>query len=280
MEKLLLVDGHNLLFQMFFGMPSRIVNREGKAIQGTLGFVGALLKMIRMVGPTHVAVFFDSEHHNARVDVNPEYKANRPDFSTVAEEDNPFSQLPDIYRALDFMGIPHTETIDCEVDDWMAGYALKYGGEMEVVITSFDSDFFQLITPSVSILRYRGDSSTICDETYIREKFGIFPCQYAHFKSLVGDTADNIQGVCKVGPKTAAQLLAQFGSLEALLDGWEEIEKPAIRASVGASLDRIKNNYAIIRLAGYDPLPYEMKNLTYSPTTLTTREVLTGIGLF
>lgn len=279
MEKLLLVDGNNLLFQMFFGMPSRIYSHEGKGIWGTLGFVGALLKIVRMVCPTHVAVLFDGEHHNARADVNPEYKANRPDFHQVAEEENPFSQLPDIYRALDFMGIRHRETTECEVDDWMAGYALAYGKKMEVVISSFDSDFFQLISEKVSILRYRGDNSVLCTPTYIEEKFGIQPCQYAAFKSLVGDNSDNIQGVHKVGPKTAASLLATYGDLDTLLISWETIEKPSLRASVGQSLERLKQNYEIIRLKGWDPLPFALQELAYSPTTLTTRGVLDGIGL-
>ena len=70
MDKLLLVDGSNLLFQMFYGMPARILNTQGKPIQGTLGFVGALLKMIRMVQPTHVAVLFDGECHNDRTDLD------------------------------------------------------------------------------------------------------------------------------------------------------------------------------------------------------------------
>lgn len=103
--KLLIIDGHNLLFQMFFGMPSRIINKDGKAIQGTLGFVGALIKIIKMTAPTHLAVLFDGEHENDRVELNAEYKANRTDYSTVAEEDNPFSQLADIYSALDFLWV-------------------------------------------------------------------------------------------------------------------------------------------------------------------------------
>ena len=76
MDRILLVDGSNLLFQMFYGMPSRIVNRHGKAIHGTLGFVGALLKMIRMICPTHVAAFFDGEHENPRTAIDGIYKAN------------------------------------------------------------------------------------------------------------------------------------------------------------------------------------------------------------
>ena len=82
MDKLLLVDGSNLLFQMFFGMPARIFNRNKKAVHGTIGFVGALLKIMRFVKPTHVAVLFDGEHENARAALDCDYKANRPKRKT------------------------------------------------------------------------------------------------------------------------------------------------------------------------------------------------------
>ena len=275
--KLLLVDGSNLLFQMFFGMPARIVNQEGKAIQGTLGFVGALLKILRMVKPTHVAVLFDGESENPRVALDGNYKANREDYSEVSEEENPFSQLPDIYAALDFLGISHAETTDCETDDWMAGYVKKY--KVNTVISSFDSDFFQLISDRVTILRYRGENTVLCDEEYIREKFGIKPAQYAEFKSLTGDTADNIKGVDKVGPKTAAQLMNEFGSLAALLERAEEIKKPSVRASVLESKERIQKNYQLIRLDGAENLPFGTEELEYAYSGITTTEVLRGIGL-
>ena len=103
MAKLLLIDGSNLLFQMFFGMPARIFGADGRAIQGVLGFVGALLKIIRMVGPTHMLAVFDGEIENTRADLDKAYKANRPDLRTVPEEENPYSQLGDIYRALDYL---------------------------------------------------------------------------------------------------------------------------------------------------------------------------------
>jgi len=104
-KKLLIVDGHNLLFQMFFGMPTRIVSKDGKAIQGTLGFVGVLIKIIKMTTPTYVAVLFDAQQENERAKLDSQYKANRIDYSSVPEENNPFSQLSDIYKVLDFMGI-------------------------------------------------------------------------------------------------------------------------------------------------------------------------------
>ena len=217
MKKLLIVDGSNLLFQMFYGMPARIVGKSGKLIHGTLGFVGAILKIIRKVTPTHLVVLFDGECHNERVELDPEYKANRPDFSEMAEEDTPFCQLPDIYAALDYLKIVHTETAVCETDDLIASYAIQYGKEMQIVISSFDSDFFQLINENVSVLRYRGDNSVLCNEDFVLRKFGVRAKQYADFKSLVGDSADNIKGVPMVGLKTAARLLTEFESLENLL---------------------------------------------------------------
>lgn len=91
MDKLLIIDGSNLLFQMFFGMPSRIVNSQSKAIQGVLGFTGALLKIIRRVEPTHIVAVCDGGHENRRCEIDSEYKANRIDYSMVREEENPFS---------------------------------------------------------------------------------------------------------------------------------------------------------------------------------------------
>lgn len=279
MDRLLLVDGSNLLFQMFFGMPARIVNAEGKAIQGTLGFVGTLLKILRKTGPTHIAVLFDGEHENSRAQIDADYKGNRPDYSQIPEEENPFSQLPDVYRALDFLQIKHAETEDCETDDWIAGYALRYGKETEIVISSFDSDFFQLITDKVRVLRYRGEKTILCGPDYIEEKFRILPGQYADFKSLVGDAADHIRGAEQVGPKTAAKLLEQYGTLENILTHAESIEKPSVRDSILKNAERLRKNYQMIKLGGEIPLPFAMGDLAYHLPEITTTEVLRGIGL-
>ena len=279
MDRLLIVDGSNLLFQMFFAMPARIINANGKAIQGTLGFVGALLKIIRRTTPTHIAVLFDGEHENDRADLNADYKANRTDYSQTPEEETPFSQLPDIYAALDYLGIRHTETVTCETDDWIAGYALTYGRNAEIVISSFDSDFFQLITDTVSVLRYRGDNTVIWTPDHVREKFGISPAQYADFKSLTGDTADNIKGADKVGPKTAAMLLRGFGSLENILSKAAAIGKPSIRESILRNTDRLRINYKLIKLNITEDLPFTMDELEYQYRGITTNEVLKGIGI-
>lgn len=280
MDKLLIIDGSNLLFQMFFGMPARIVNKQGKSIQGVLGFVGALLKIIRRVEPSHVIVVFDGEHKNQRWELDSGYKANRMDYSMVSEKENPFSQLPDVYAALTFLRIKYIETIACEADDLIASYVLSFGQDMEVVISSFDSDFFQLITDKVSVLRYRGEKTVICTPEYISEKFDIEPKQYADFKSLVGDNADNIKGAEKVGIKTAAMLLNDFATLENILDNVELIKKPSIREAIMKSADKLKINYKIIKLGNTEELPYGKQELEYSYDGITTNEILKGIGCY
>ncbi len=278
MEKILLVDGMNLLFQMFYGMPGRIYS-GGKPIWGTLGFVGALLKILRQVQPTHAAVLFDGECSNPRSDVDENYKANRPDYSQMAEDETPFCQLPDVYAALDFLGIAHAETADCEADDWLAGYARKYGQQREVVIASFDSDLFQLIGDRVSILRYRGEKTVLCDRAWLRARLDIAPEQYADHKALVGDPSDNIPGVRGIGPKTAAALLRQFGTLENLLAHTDAIARPAIRKAVQESIPRLRINARLIRLSGTEPLPFSTEQMAYIDKDLGTSQVLKAIGL-
>lgn len=279
MEHILIVDGSNLLFQMFYGMPARIIGPKGQPIHGTLGFVGALLKIIKRLQPTHVAVVFDGACQNDRCLLDENYKANREDYSLLPEEETPFCQLPDIYAALDYLGICHRETTDCEADDWIAGYALQYGKGYRMTILSQDSDFFQLITDRVQILRYRGDRSVLCDRGYIQEKLGIDPEQYADFKSMTGDTADNIKGAYKIGPKTAAALLRQFGTLEKLLQNRQQISKPSVRDSLGNSAERLRINHLLICLKGAESLPFTLEEMVWHDPGLTSTQVLKAIGV-
>lgn len=185
-----------------------------------------------------------------------------------------------MYSALDYLGIKYAETETCETDDWVAGYALTYGQEAEIIISSFDSDFFQLITDNVSVLRYRGDSTVICTPDYIKSKYNIEPRQYADFKSMVGDASDNIKGADKVGPKTAAYLLNRFGTLDNILANAESIEKPSIRDSIIRNADRLRTNYKIIRLNNATQLPFALNNLAYSFAEVVTTDVLKGIGIY
>ncbi len=278
-NKLLLVDGSNLLFQMFFGMPARIIGKNGKPIHGTLGFIGALLKIIKMTNPSHIAVIFDGEHEKIRSKTDSDYKANRTDYSQVPNDETPFSQLPDIFNALDCLGIKYTETVSYETDDIIAGYVNKINQDFEIVISSFDSDFFQLINERVSVLRYRGDKSVVCDTEYIKNKYRIIPSQYADFKSLTGDNSDNIKGADKIGPKTAAQLLNQFGDLRSVIDNSAAIAKLSVRLSVESCIERLLKNKMLIELSYSEELPFSISELLYNDLGLSTNQIMIKIGV-
>lgn len=279
MQHLVVVDGSNLLFQMFYGMPARILSPSGKPVQGTLGFVGALLKILRMTNPTHVAVVFDGECENSRTALDESYKANRPDWSQMAQEELPFSQLPDIYAALELLGICHRETEDCEADDWIAAYAMTAGIDRRVTAVSQDSDYFQLISPFVQVLRYRGKQTAVWDEALLWRRLGIRGEQYADLKALTGDSSDNIRGLQGVGPKTAAALMARFGSLENLLVQAETLEKPWLREAVLENRERLMCNYRLIKLDGKHPLPFPVEQLLWKDRGLTTTEILEKLHL-
>ena len=279
MKRLLLIDGMNLHFQMFFGMPNKFCNKNGIGIWGVIGFVGALNKLINMTEPTHVAIIFDGEGHNPRCDILEDYKANRPDYSELAEEENPFIQLPLVYRAIEAMGIPFCEVHGCECDDVIATYAKRFSEDFQVVISSFDSDYFQLISDNVRVLRYRGLSSIICDKEYVINRYGIAPEYYADWKSLVGDTADNIKGIKGVGPKTATKLISSYGTLAEMLADINSVEPEKLREKVKESSEILLRNYSLIKLDDAGILPFEIDELEYTSERIKTMDVLRKIYL-
>ena len=232
-----------------------------------------------MTEPTHVLVVFDGEHHNPRTDINPDYKANRPDLSDVPEEENPFVQLPDAYRVLELMGIRRYETTVHEADDVIASYAYKYKDEAQIVVCSHDSDFYQLIDESSCILRYRGDKSVIVDEASLMEKYGITGSQYVDFKCLTGDHADNIRGVEGIGPKTASRLMRDYGSLDNLLLNYQNDRSNRIKVLLNIGKDRLPVNRGLIRMKTDIAIPVSIEDLACPVCDLSTRQIMQQSGL-
>ena len=119
----------------------------------------------------------------------------------------------------------------------------------------------------------------LCDSAFIQNKFGISPMQYADFKALTGDSSDNIKGAKKIGPKTASELLRQFGSLEAIIKNANEIKRLSIRESINQNAQRLRNNYCLIKLNKNAQMPFSLEQLNYKYDGITTNQVLTKIGL-
>lgn len=280
MDTFLIVDGHNLLFQMYFGMPNKIYGRNNKQIQGTLGFIGALLKIIKKVKPTYILVVFDSETENLKKKIDGEYKSNRVDYNNVVEEENPFSQLNDIYIALDHLNIKHFESGIYEADDIIANYTIEYMDKYLVIVSSFDSDFFQLINDNVNVLRYRGDKTVICDRKYVMDKYSILPSDYVLFKALVGDNSDNVKGIPYIGVKTAAKIINEYKDMNGIINNLTSIKSVRIRKSLEDNLIKLKNNYSIIQLIKND---FELYNieclLNLVDDSIKTNFVLKSINL-
>ena len=148
-----------------------------------------------------------------------------------------------------------------------------------MVISSFDSDFFQLINDKVNVLRYRGDKTTLCHTQYVINKFNVEPNLYADYKSLVGDKSDNIKGAEKIGPKTASWLINKFGSLENIILNAEHIDKRHIKDSVKRNTNRLIDNYKMIKLDDRADIPFELNELEYIKQAMSTNKILVDLGI-
>jgi DNA polymerase-1 len=241
MNRLLLVDGHNLLCKAFYGVPEKIL-ANGRPVQGVIGFISITVKIIRDMEPTHILVVFDPEEQPSRAKLYSPYKQNRQDFGNKPDRENPFSQLMDIKRTLDSLGIKYTEKPGYEADDLIASFATRSNGE--AVIVSSDTDFLQLVGKRISMFRYHGKKSVLFNEMMVQRRYGIHPSRFLEYKALIGDKTDNIDGIRGVGPKTAIKILNGMRELTA--------EEQKI----------FERNLRLIKLDTEVDLPYDMHELS------------------
>jgi DNA polymerase-1 len=247
MNRLVLIDGHNLLFRMFYGIPRPVYNKDGKDLKTVMGFIGGVSKLAKTLKADRLLVLFDSINSTGdRIAEYEDYKANRIDYSQLPDEENPFVQLPDIYKVLDFLNIAYIEADGYEADDYIASICKKYKGDYEMLIVSTDSDFNQLVAEDVTIFNPRGQHGSFYTPEKVYEKFGVTPDQIVDYKSLVGDSADNILGVKGIGPKRAIEVLT-YGTLEEILAGETELlDKYLVK--IKDAEDVVKRNQLLIEM--------------------------------
>lgn len=255
MKRLIIVDGHNLLFRMFYGIPASIKNKSGIEMRGVYGFMGTIKRLASELDPYSILVIFDSEtSKNANASLLDTYKANRPDYSLIPDADNPFSSLPIIKKCLDCLGIFHYEVHDNEADDYIASIATKTRETFDsIIIISNDSDFFQLIDEKIHIYSMRGKNHILYDYKAFYEKFHINPQDYILYKSLIGDSSDNIKGVKGIGHVTAVNIISYPSMIEYIC------KTPRLLNMLKENESLIKRNIALITLA---------KNLDISPVRI------------
>jgi len=225
----ILVDGSSYLFRAFHALPP-LTNSKGEPTGATVGVINMLRKLIADYRPTHLAVVFDAPGKTFRDDLYPEYKANRPPMPEELREQ--IEPTLDIIRA---MGLPLLIVEGVEADDVIGTLAHQATGQgIETLVSTGDKDMAQLVNPHVTLINTMTD--TVMDEAGVQGKFGVRPDQIIDFLALTGDSVDNIPGVPKCGPKTAAKWLGAYDSLDNLVASADEV-KGKIGESLRASLE-------------------------------------------
>ncbi|MGQ9712057.1 MAG: DNA polymerase I [Desulfotomaculales bacterium] len=220
MGKVLLIDGNSLMHRAYHAIPS-LSTREGLPTNAVFGFTNMLFKVLAEEKPDRVAVAFDKGRITFRHDTLETYKASRP---VTPEELRP--QFPLLKDVLQAARIPFFEVDGYEADDIIGALATQAEQKnLDVIILTGDKDTLQLVSPRVRVLITRKGISELepYDEEKIVARYGLAPALLADLKGLAGDQSDNIPGIPGIGPKTAAEFLQRFGTLEDVLEHADEL---------------------------------------------------------
>jgi DNA polymerase-1 len=254
-DHLFLIDGSSWIFRAYHALPPLTRKSDGLPVGAVAGFCNMLWKLSQdarntQVGvtPTHFAVIFDYSSKTFRNELYPQYKANR-----VEPPEDLRPQFGLIRQATRAFNLPCIEMEGFEADDLIATYARQAreaGGD--VTIISSDKDLMQLVTDKVILYDQMKDRRIGIPE--VIEKWGVPPEKMVDLQALTGDSTDNVPGVPGIGPKTAAQLLEEYGDLETLMARAGEIKQQKRRENLIASIDLVKLSRELVRLRDDVPL--------------------------
>lgn len=236
MKKLAVIDGKSVFYRGYYAMPG-LATADGTPTGGVFGFVSLAIELIKKLEPDYVAVAWDKKDTNIRKrrQIYPEYKANRKpapaDF---------YEQIPILHELLDAFGWPLYELDDYEADDILGAFAKQAAAKnIQTLLLTSDLDALQLISPTTKVYALKNGLSNLeeFDIDHFESKYGISVEQFLDFKSLKGDSSDNLPGVPGVGTKTATSLLQEYGDLDNIYANLEAI-KPAVakRLEAGKNL--------------------------------------------
>lgn len=236
---LILIDGTSYIYRAFHALPP-LTTKEGKPTGATRGFASMIRKLISTYPGVPMVMVFDAKGPNFRNDYYEPYKKNRPPMPNELRV-----QIDDIKKLSELFCFSIEEVVGVEADDVIATLAEKFGKDKKILISSPDKDLTQLVTSN--IIQHNSMSNEFFNEEYVLEKFGVGPNQISELLALVGDKADNIPGITKVGNKTAAKWLNQHGSLDNLLKHADEITG-VVGENLRNEKDFLKRNLFLVSL--------------------------------
>lgn len=215
MPKLILIDGSSYLYRAFHALPP-LTNAHGEPTGALFGVVNMLRATLK-AKPEYLAFVSDASGPTFRNELYDQYKANRPPMP-----DDLRSQVEPMLTIVAALGFPILRVAGVEADDVIGTLALQAQAQgIDVEVSTGDKDMAQLVGPRVTLVNTM--SSTVMDHDGVVEKFGVRPDQIIDFLALTGDTVDNVPGVPKCGPKTAAKWLAQYDSLDGVISNADNI---------------------------------------------------------
>lgn len=258
MSKLVLVDGHSILNRAFYGVPD-LTNAAGLHTNAIYGFLNILFKILDEESPDYLTVAFDVKAPTFRHEMFKEYKGTRKPMPEELRE-----QVPVMKEVLQAMGIRIIEQAGYEADDLLGTIAKRAEAEgIDVSLVSGDRDLLQIATDRIRIRipKTKGGKTEI--ENYyaadVEAKYQVNPVQFIDLKALMGDTADNIPGVPKVGEKTATDLMVQFGSLDGIYEHIDEVTKKSVKESLIQNKDLAYLSRELATIKIDSPLTYTLE---------------------
>jgi DNA polymerase-1 len=245
--KYLLIDAFNLIFRSFYAIPLLTSGNGGVPVNAVIGFVKTMEKLKKTEAPDSISVFFDSPTPSHRRCLYSVYKANRKDTPREL-----IDQVPLIKELCEAFGYGIYECPGAEADDIIATAARKYGTKgNEVLMFSNDKDLAQCVSGNILLVTSSHDKAgdyIKLDELGVVKKFGVTPSQIVDYLSLVGDACDNIRGVDGIGPKTAAKLLREYGTVDSLFANINQVTPRRIMERLLLSELVVQLNRKIISL--------------------------------
>ncbi|MBQ9271531.1 MAG: DNA polymerase I [Alphaproteobacteria bacterium] len=248
MSKVCLIDGSGYIFRAFYALPT-MTSPDGTPVNAVYGFVTMFMRLLQKIPCDYCVVLFDAKRQNFRNEFLSEYKANRAEIPELL-----IPQFDLIHQAVEVMGLPYVMQEGYEADDLIATYARQAQERgLETVVVSADKDLMQLIKDGVEY--YDGMKDKFYTPEDVREKFGVYPDKVIDVQALSGDKIDNVPGVPGIGPKTAAELVNEYGSLQGVLANAANIKQQKRRELLLANKEAAEISLKLVTLK--DDVPVE-----------------------
>ncbi|MBZ5535356.1 MAG: DNA polymerase I [Acidobacteriia bacterium] len=260
-KTLYLIDGMSQIFRAFFALPS-LATSKGLPTNAIRGFTAMLRKIIQTHRPDYLGVAFDTAEPTFRHDSFADYKKDRPEMPEDLSV-----QLPYIRRVCAALRVPIIQFEKFEADDVIGTLARKgEGQDLDIVIVTQDKDMFQLVNDHVRVMRAsRQGDETLYDSSGVEELMGLPPEKIVDYLGLCGDAVDNIPGAPGIGEKGARKLLVEFGSVEALLERWNEVANKRYSESLRDNRDLIMKSKDLATIRLDVPVELNLEELHLDP---------------